>query len=89
MIALRRYHRDEPPDADPAPRRASRRWPHRNAMRDRLASVEGKALYTLRKQTVEPVFGQIKGALRPSTSDQPGFAPPSPPRQAHVTVLQV
>ena len=62
VIALRRYHRDEPPDADPAPRRASRRWPHRNAMRDRLASAEGKALYRLRKQTVEPVFGQIKGA---------------------------
>jgi transposase/IS5 family transposase len=62
VIALRRYHRDEPPDADPAPRRASQRWPHRNAMRDRLASAEGKALYKLRKQTVEPVFGQIKGA---------------------------
>ena len=62
VIALRRYHRDEPPDADPAPKRASRRWPHRNAMRERLASPEGKALYKLRKQTVEPVFGQIKGA---------------------------
>lgn len=61
-IALRRYHRDEPPDADPAPRRASQRWPHRNTMRERLASAEGKALYRLRKQTVEPVFGQIKGA---------------------------
>jgi transposase len=62
VIALRRYHRDEPPDADPAPRRASRRWPHRNVMRERLASADGKALYRLRKQTVEPVFGQIKGA---------------------------
>jgi len=62
VIALRRYHRDEPPDADPAPPRASRRWPHRNAMRERLATAEGKALYKLRKQTVEPVFGQIKGA---------------------------
>jgi transposase len=62
VIALRRYHRDEPPDADPAPKRASRRWPHRNDMRDRLASADGKAVYKLRKQTVEPVFGQIKGA---------------------------
>jgi len=62
VIALRRYHRDEPPDADPAPKRASRRWPHRNALRERLASADGKALYRLRKQTVEPVFGQIKGA---------------------------
>jgi hypothetical protein len=62
VIALRRYHRDEPPDADPAPARASTRWPHRNEMRRRLMSPAGKALYKLRKQTVEPVFGQIKGA---------------------------
>jgi transposase len=62
VIALRRYHRDEPPDADPAPKRATRRWPHRNEMRERLASAEGKTVYKLRKQTVEPVFGQIKGA---------------------------
>jgi transposase len=62
IVALRRYHRDEPPDADPAPKRASERWPHRNEMRERLSSPEGKAVYKLRKQTVEPVFGQIKGA---------------------------
>jgi transposase len=64
VIALRRYHRDEPPDADPAPARSSHRWPHRNAMRDRLYTPAGKALYKLRKQTVEPVFGQIKAARR-------------------------
>jgi transposase len=62
VIALRRYHRDEPPGADPAPKRATNRWPHRNAMRERLATPEGKTIYKLRKQTVEPVFGQIKGA---------------------------
>lgn len=62
VIALRRYHRDEPPDADPAPRRSSTRWPHRNEMRRRLLSGEGKELYKKRKQTVEPVFGQIKAA---------------------------
>ena len=62
IVALRRYHRDEPPDADPAPKRSSGRWPHRNVMRDRLATAEGKAAYKLRKQTVEPVFGQVKGA---------------------------
>ena len=62
VIALRRYHRDEPPDADPARARASRRWPHRNEMRARLSSPAGKALYRLRKQTVEPVIGQIKSA---------------------------
>jgi len=62
VVALRRYHRDEPPDADPAAKRSSTRWPHRNEMRDRLATPAGKAVYKLRKQTVEPVFGQIKEA---------------------------
>lgn len=62
IVALRRYHRDEPPDADPAPARSSNRWPHRNEMRERLSSPEGKEKYKLRKQTVEPVFGQIKQA---------------------------
>lgn len=62
VVALRRYHRDEPPDADPAAPRASHRWPQRNRMRERLRGAEGKAAYKLRKQTVEPVFGQIKGA---------------------------
>ena len=62
VIALRRYHRDEPPDADPAPARSSNRWPHRNRMRERLASQQGKEKYKLRKQTVEPVIGQAKSA---------------------------
>ena len=59
-IALRRYRHDEPPDADPAPARSTGRWPQRNLMRELLTSQEGKAKYRLRKQTVEPVFGQIK-----------------------------
>ena len=62
VVALRRYRRDEPPDADPAPRRSSDRWLHRNIMRDRLTTAEGKEVYKLRKQTVEPVFGQVKSA---------------------------
>jgi len=62
VIALRRYHHDEPPDADPAAARSTNRWPHRNEMRRRLLTAEGKDLYKKRKQTVEPVFGQIKGA---------------------------
>ena len=62
IIALRRYRRDEPPDADPAPARSTNRWPQRNLMRDLLASRDGKDKYRLRKQTVEPVFGQIKAA---------------------------
>jgi transposase len=32
----------------------------RQDMRDRLQTNEGKKLYSLRKQTVEPVFGQMK-----------------------------
>jgi hypothetical protein len=62
VIALRRYRRDEPPGSDPAQARSTSRWPHRNRMRDRLFSAEGKALYKLRKQTVEPVIGQMKFA---------------------------
>ena len=62
VIALRRYHRDEPLDADPAPKRSSGRWLHRNIMRERLTTAAGKQTYKLRKQTVEPVFGQIKSA---------------------------
>ena len=62
IIALRRYHRDEPPGSDPASAHSTNRWPHRNRMRERLFSAEGKALYKLRKQTVEPVIGQIKFA---------------------------
>jgi IS5 family transposase len=62
VIALRRYRRDEPPDADPAPARSTNRRPHRNEMRRRLLTPQGKALYKLRKQTVEPVIGRIKGA---------------------------
>ena len=62
VVALRRYHRDEPPGTDPAPKRSSDRWLHRNIMRDRLTTSDGKDAYKLRKQTVEPVFGQIKSA---------------------------
>lgn len=62
-IALRRYHHDEPPDADPGPRRGSNRWPQRAAMQEFLSTPEGKALYRLRKQLAEPVFGQLKAAL--------------------------
>ena len=36
--------------------------PHRNALGERLRTPAGQARYTLGKQTVEPVFGQIKAA---------------------------
>lgn len=35
-------------------------WASREAMRQKLASPEGKRLMALRRQTVEPVFGQMK-----------------------------
>ena len=62
FIALRRYRHDEPPDAGPAPPRAAKGKPQRQAMRKKLATSHGKARYKLRKQTVEPVFGQVKAA---------------------------
>ena len=37
--------------------------PQRAKMRKKLASEDGKELYALRKQTVEPVFGRIKSNL--------------------------
>src|SRR5579885_1282027 len=42
---------------------ATPRSPHRAAMREKLRTVEGKAVYALRKAIVEPVHGQIKAAL--------------------------
>ena len=36
--------------------------PRTAAMQERIATPEGRAEYRQRKQTVEPVFGQIKGA---------------------------
>jgi transposase len=40
--------------------------PQRVKLRDKLVSAEGKRLYALRKQTVEPVFGRIKSNLEMS-----------------------
>jgi len=37
--------------------------PQRKKMREKLKSADAKKLYELRKQTVEPVFGQIKSNL--------------------------
>jgi transposase len=58
-VALRRFKHDEPPEADPAPQQRGR-WPARSRMRDKLSTADGRAAYAKRKQTVEPVFGQIK-----------------------------
>lgn len=54
-----------PPDgARPgeAPKKTSPRSPAAEAMREKLQREEGAELYRQRKQTVEPVFGQIKEA---------------------------
>ena len=54
----RRRHRDATPTSDP--------WrmqqPYAREMRARLRRGGHRSRYRLRKQTVEPVFGQIKGA---------------------------
>lgn len=62
VVALRRQHRDTPTGTSPAPKRPGSGSLHRKVMRERLASEAGKEAYRLRKQTVEPVFGQIKAA---------------------------
>ena len=48
-----------PPGA-PAPPPHARKSPVSEAMRDKLRTPEGRAVYALRKGIVEPVFGQIK-----------------------------
>lgn len=55
---LRQKLRAQPPVTGPPPQEAS---PH-EAMQHRLMTDEGAALYKLRSQTVEPIFGQIKEA---------------------------
>jgi transposase len=50
------------PTASAVPVASSRTFPE--TMRERLRSPEGHAIYKLRKQIVEPVFGQIKEARR-------------------------
>ena len=55
---LRRKLREQSPLSGPPPPGLR---PH-DAMQHQLMTVEGAALYKLRSQTVEPVFGQIKEA---------------------------
>jgi DDE family transposase len=59
LIAPAKHAREGKPRKDGAPS-ASRSTGLRVAMAAKLASPEGKAQYKLRKQTIEPVFGQIK-----------------------------
>jgi len=57
----RRRHDFRPARAEAAPKEPKAEW--LRGMAARLASDEGHALYKLRQQTVEPVFGIIKAVL--------------------------
>jgi hypothetical protein len=59
LIPPARHGRHGKPRKDGKPS-ASRSDGLRAAMAAKLASADGKALYALRRQTIEPVFGQIK-----------------------------
>jgi transposase len=58
-VATRKMKHHEDPDAPPPP---SPKTPLRAGMQEKLRDPEARARYGLRKQTVEPVFGQIKEA---------------------------
>jgi Transposase DDE domain len=60
LIPPARHGRQGKPRKDGKPS-ASRSEGLRAVMTARLASADGKALYALRRQTIEPVFGQLKG----------------------------
>ena len=57
----RRTHDFRPVKALPAAKEPKADW--LKAMAEKLASEQGRALYKLRRQTVEPVFGVIKAVL--------------------------
>ena len=57
----RRTHDFRPVKALPTVKEPKADW--LKAMAEKLASEEGRALYKLRRQTVEPVFGVIKAVL--------------------------
>jgi hypothetical protein len=59
LIPPARHGRHGKPRKDGKPS-ASKSDGLRAAMTARLATADGKALYALRRQTVEPVFGQVK-----------------------------
>jgi hypothetical protein len=59
LIPPARHGRQGKPRKDGKPT-ASRSDGLRAAMNAKLASDDGKALYALRQQTIEPVFGQLK-----------------------------
>lgn len=66
LVAISRTQPHRPYDfRPPPPEKKSRaiKQPWRIAMKERLETDDGKALYSKRKQTVEPVFGIIKSVM--------------------------
>ncbi len=57
----RRHHDFRPAKAETAAKEPKAEW--LRAMAAKLDSAEGRALYRLRQQTVEPVFGVVKAVL--------------------------
>ena len=57
----RRTHDFRPAKAQAPPKEPTAAW--LKAMKAKLESAEGRALYRLRQQTVEPVFGIVKAVL--------------------------
>jgi hypothetical protein len=83
LIPPARHGRQGKPRKDGKPS-ASRSDGLRAAMQAKLASDDGKALYALRQQTIEPVFGQLK--------EQQGarwFLLPAPAGRGAMTVFDV
>ena len=58
FISVGKHHNDGTPEAPSTPPNVH--TPLREAMRERLKRARGKAIYSRRKATVEPVFGQIR-----------------------------
>jgi transposase len=59
FIAVGAHRRDGLPDD--SPELPNHHTPERETMRAVLSTERGRAIYALRKSTVEPVFGQVKG----------------------------
>ena len=80
----RRTHDFRPAKAPPAVREPKADW--LKAMAGKLASEQGRALYKLRRQTVEPVFGVIKAVLGfAGFSLRAGEGRPIPPRHGFLS----
>ena len=60
IAVQRQKHHEAAPESEPTA--AASEAGAKEAMRRKLSTAAGKALYAARKRIVEPVFGQVKGA---------------------------